>query len=116
MERRWMLDVGCWMLVSLKTTTANRSPWQKPSCFYEDDKFRSKTTGCLRPLEGQFGTGCLVDTSARSRSAGVARQELPATGVVEHEHAPATPFAEPQGRATRISQTASPTLLKLQTV
>lgn len=30
----------------------------------------------------------------------MARQELSTTGVVEHEHVKATPFAEPQGRAT----------------
>jgi hypothetical protein len=102
------MDAGCWMLdVGVVEDDNGRSvALTKPPCFLEGVKFRSKATGCLRPLKCQFGAGCLVDTSARSRSDGVARQELPATGVVERENALATPFAEPRGRATRNSRTA----------
>jgi hypothetical protein len=107
---RWMLDAGV-----VEGDNGRSVALAKTPCFLEGVKFRSKATGCLRPLKCQFGAGCLVDTSARSHSDGVARQELPATGAVEHENAPATPFAEPQGRATRNSRTASPTLLKVQT-
>ena len=39
-------------------------------------------------------------TMVARTSRGVARQELPATGVVDRKHIQATPFAEPQGRAT----------------
>jgi hypothetical protein len=40
----------------------------------------------------------------------VARQELPATGVVDDRYRPPRPSVEPQGRATRNSQTDSITL------